>query len=85
MPRLRQSKSRFDSITDTPAASQCTRCQANLAPLLRIQRATTHQQHKLLHQLGAGQLDQARATIAQCQALSPEAAQAAASLRSLLY
>jgi len=71
-------------VADSPATSQCTRCQADLEPLLRIQQAATRQQGQLLHQLSLGQLGQARATFSLWQALSPEAAQAAAPLRRLL-
>ena len=70
-----------DPAADT---NPCARCQAELRPLLRIQQAGLQLQSQLLRQLAAGQREQARNTLREWQALSPQAAQFARSLQSLL-
>lgn len=76
------------SLPDHPAhtagTSPCTRCQADLRPLLHIRQVGLQLQGQLLRQLGASQREQARATLREWQALSPQATQFARQLQSLL-
>lgn len=55
-------------------AAPCSRCQADLEPLVRIQIATGQLQAKLFQELTAKQPAQAQATLKQMQSLSPAVA-----------
>lgn len=62
----------------------CTRCQADLIPLQRIQHSSEALKKRMLQQLASGQRAEARASFARWHTLCPVEPSTAALVRSLL-